>query len=570
MDHFMELPPPCRPRSTRGLLRWLSNQNPFYVLSAVLVLLGLRMSFDPMARNFPAWAFLLGLAGFILLLAGTACVLVRLGNVWDDVRTLLLLIVLVFLAIAMIFDDILIRDRSVGLVGDIGGVLFAVSLSEALLRGMRLRLPLGFRLPYHLSLALVFLYPVALSPWLGDPGRPNPTLLWALFGFSPMAGLVALSLLPAIRRGPSYVKDNGSPWIWPLYPWSLFVVLGVGLGARAGTLCWSMHAPSFPELRESIFQPYFLVPYLLALVVLLLELGLVSRSRLLQGLALAGPLGLLALSVMGEDSGGVSRRFLLMFVSTTGGSPLYLTLLATAAFYAMAAARRVPLALGGLSGILLALVFVDPWDLNVDVLEATHAWPLWALAGLHGFRALRGPTSGRSLLAAACLIAAVAISLPESWTPPYRAAMVLHGAIAASLLIGLSFRDPLAKALEAAGFLALTLANLSAATGVPRLWPEPAPESLAAYPLMATTIAATYGVLLQHRLAMVSASVSLGGWLLVAGSQIYRQWRLAVAGLDQIVLGLVFFALAALISLAKAGVVTRWFLRWRGKVYHPE
>src|SRR5262245_46849369 len=37
---------PARPAHwTRGAMRWVSNHNPFYVVSAVLVLAGLRMSF---------------------------------------------------------------------------------------------------------------------------------------------------------------------------------------------------------------------------------------------------------------------------------------------------------------------------------------------------------------------------------------------------------------------------------------------------------------------------------------------------------------------------------------------
>ena len=44
---------------SRGLMRRLCTGNPFYVVSAGLVLFGLRMSFDPGAKVFPAWAFLL-------------------------------------------------------------------------------------------------------------------------------------------------------------------------------------------------------------------------------------------------------------------------------------------------------------------------------------------------------------------------------------------------------------------------------------------------------------------------------------------------------------------------------
>ena len=85
--------------------------------------------------------------------------------------------------------------------------------------------------PYYLILSLFFLYPLALRPFLADPH--GEALLWGLFGFSPLAGLLFLTLLPAIHRGPDYVRDNGSPWRWPLYPWVLFGVLALAVPARA-------------------------------------------------------------------------------------------------------------------------------------------------------------------------------------------------------------------------------------------------------------------------------------------------------------------------------------------------
>ena len=98
------------------------------------------------------WSLMSGLAGYTLLLAITACLLVRFGNVWDDVRTVLLLVVLMFLATSVTFDDVLVNHPERGAVCCLGGLLFAVVVSEGLLRGTRLQLPAGFRLPYYLIL----------------------------------------------------------------------------------------------------------------------------------------------------------------------------------------------------------------------------------------------------------------------------------------------------------------------------------------------------------------------------------------------------------------------------------
>ena len=69
-----------------------------------------------------------------------------------------------------------------------------------MLRGIRLVLPPLFRVPYYLILALFFLYPVAITPLLDRPR--SEALSWALFGFSPAAGLVFLTLLPADPSRP--------------------------------------------------------------------------------------------------------------------------------------------------------------------------------------------------------------------------------------------------------------------------------------------------------------------------------------------------------------------------------
>src|SRR5262249_421693 len=153
------------------------------------------------------------------------------------VRTVLLLVVLMFLATSVTFDELLAVAPHRGFICFLVGLLWTVGVSEAVLRGIRLRLPAWFRGPYYLILSLFFLYPLPLQPFLADPHRP--AMMWGLFGFSTAAGLAFLTLLPAIRRGPEYVRDNGSPWPWPFYPWSLFVYLGVAVIGRAFLLCWS-------------------------------------------------------------------------------------------------------------------------------------------------------------------------------------------------------------------------------------------------------------------------------------------------------------------------------------------
>ena len=277
LDVMAEAARPRVVRDSRGVFGWICTSNPFYVLSALLVCLGLWVSFGSQVDASQTWSLLLGMAGYTLLLAVTACLLVRYVGVWDDVRTVMLLVVLMFLATSVTFDEVLARDPKRGVACYLGGLLFAAAVSEGMLRGVRLRLPPLFRAPYYFVLTLFFVYPVALTPLVDRPRSEE--LSWALFGFSPAAALIFLTLLPAIRRGSGYVHDNGSPWRWAWYPWTLFGVLAFAVPARSALLCWSMHHVPSAGGEPYIFGPYFLVPFGLAIAVVLLEIGLVERRR---------------------------------------------------------------------------------------------------------------------------------------------------------------------------------------------------------------------------------------------------------------------------------------------------
>lgn len=74
--------------SPRRILRWAYTSNPFYVISADLVFLGLRLSFDTSGRTFETGALMAALLGYTLVLATMACLLIRIGKVWDDTRTM--------------------------------------------------------------------------------------------------------------------------------------------------------------------------------------------------------------------------------------------------------------------------------------------------------------------------------------------------------------------------------------------------------------------------------------------------------------------------------------------------
>ncbi len=551
--------PPSLARRAGGLVRWLCTSNPFYVLSAALFLGGLWVSFGTLENVNHIWGLMAGLAGYTLLLAVTACLLVRFGNVWDDVRTVLLLVVLMFLATSVTFDMILAFRDNEGMTFYLAGLVFAIGVSEALLHGIRLRLPALFRIPYYLILALFFLYPLALNPFLRQPD--SDMMRWGLFGFSSVAGLAFLTLLPAIRQGPAYLRDNGSPWAWPFYPWALFGLLACAVPARAFLLCWSMHFLD-PYARNLMFGPYFLVPFGLAIAVLLLEIGLVSRRRWVISLALTLPLGLILLTLVGHRSDKVYAAFLETFTNRLGGDPLYVTLVALVLCYAYAALRRVHIAFDMLSAVLAALAVVGPDTLNVGKLVPLQAVPIFALGALQLSLGIARRGSWRCLVGGAGLATAAALVLPDMPEAAfYRGALAFHLSLTTVLVVGAAFDSLAARLFRFLG-AALVLAACLDVVFYPSSLPSSIPWGMiTAYPPAMAAIILMYGLVLRHWPSMLVSGVVLVCWLVVTGWGGYSTLRKAIRGLDWLAISLVVFVQAVLTSLAKSGLLAQLWKR---------
>ncbi len=536
-------------RPARGFVRFLYSSNPFYILSADLVFVGLRMSFGAGGSASRIWALMVGLAGYTLLMATTACFLIRVGKLWDDLRSLLILVVMMFLAMALCGDETMAADTRRGAVSCVGGFLFAVVVTEAVLRTIRLRLPGWYRAAYYFILAQVFLYPIALSPFLNDPD--GPLLQWGLFGFAALAGLVLLSLVPAARAGAGLVAGNGSPWRWPLYPWSLFVVMAAGLGVRSYSLCVSFH---YVGGSHTIFGPYFLVPIGLAVSLIWLEIGIMSRRRPVMVAAAGMPLLLACLAMTGHRYEAVYMHFLDMFMGTLGGSPAFLTLVAATLFLAYAAARRVPLAWELMAVGLTALAVVGPKTLTPFDTVSPRSLPLLAAGLVLGSVAARRHSSGRAVLAAALLAAGMSRGQAELWPNINLVPLAVHLSLVAMLVVSTVFDDWLADLTRLCGAFSMLVLGVGSAFHSP--WVELAiPGALSTwYPPLAIVLTWSFGFLIRDRMYLVIAAVEVAAWLTHSGSETYQQLRRVVVGLDQIAFGMLFFLIAVLISLRKAGI----------------
>ncbi|MDR3639606.1 MAG: hypothetical protein P4L84_37745 [Isosphaeraceae bacterium] len=551
---------------SRGLVGWVCTQNPFYVISALLVCLGLWVSFGSQVVASQTWALLLGMTAYTLLLAVTACLLVRCVGVWDDVRTVLLLVVLMFLATSVTFDEVLARNPSRGMACYVAGLLFAVSVSEWMLRGMRLKLPPLFRAPYYLTLGLFYLYPVAITPLLERPR--SETLYWALFGFTPAAGLVALSLLPAVRRGRQYVEENGSPWPWAWYPWTLFGLLALAVPARSALLCWSMHHVARAESEPYIFGWYFLAPFLLAVGVVLLELGLVERKPSTVRFALCLPAVATALALLGHRPEEFYQEFLAHFNARLGGTPLYLSLFVSALFYTYAALRRGGAATDALTATLVFLSVVAPGTLDLKGVVSPRPLPVLAVAALQLGLGLRRRDAWRCLLGAVCLVGAACLVMPAGGASSQRGPVAFHLVLLATLSVGAAFDDALGRLLRGAGSALGVGAGLAVITGWAGRDAGLPGWVVTLYPLSVAALIAGYGLLLDHRTSLAFAALVVAVWLLAGVWHGYAILRRVVVGLDFIAIGMVVFSLAVLTSLAKGGVLPWRLTPAKGKMTH--
>lgn len=541
--------------------RVLYTHNPFYLLSVAFVLHSTRLWYEAPSGPAAPWALMGIICGYILLVAVTGIVLVRFGKVWDDARSILLILLLLFVELSLTFDSVLINQLAMGRVLLLTGLAFSMLVSEAVLVGLRIRLPALFRVPYHLLLTLLFLYPL----FIVSPGFENHEgSLWRIFLFSPAAAVVFLTLLPAVRRGPQYVRDHGTAWAWPWFPWTLFAFLAVCIVLRAYALSLSFDPVLSQPLNQamqldSAFGTYALVPLLLAIGVLLLEAGIVSNSLRAQRIALAVPAACIGLAFPIPFASAPYADFLAQFMNRVG-SPVWLTVFASVVFFTYAALRRVRYAQEALMATLAVAAFVGPQTIGLATMRTLQTWPLWVVAGLQGAIGLRRRHSRALFIAAVAAIAAfrsdflgTAHWLYRDWVPIQILGLAVLG-------LGMVCRDRFANYLRIAGLPILVSFALTTA-----LWPVNLPANLPRWLPVAYQMAlpaAMFGYAYAFRnpwyfFAGVGSSLVVAARLLFDLTNVLQRdfgWK----GAGFFVVGLVWFVLAVAISATKAGILARF------------
>ena len=543
-----------------SLLGVLYTHNPFYLLSTCFVLYAIKRAFQPGVADYvDPWALMAALTGFTLVAAVTAWVVVRFGKVWEDARSIVLVLVLMFLAISVSFDELLnlLSTQAVGLL--LFGLGFSVLVTEGILRSLRIRFPAGFRLPFYLMLALFFAYPVFVSPELTQLDKTATR--WRIAAFPAIAGAITLLLLYAVRRGAAYIADNGTPWRWPWFPWTVFGFLGFAVCARSYSLTISFDASTgLVTDMYSSFGGYFLIPFLLAVLIVLLEIGIVERlPRLKNGVTLAAVL-LLPIGLPFRTSDPTYSEFLTTFSSTLA-SPAFLTVLCVLWFYLYAWWRGVRAAEGGVIAMLLVASVVDPATLGMSSLTAPQLWPLAMLCALQVAIAVRHRSSTRCFGAAITIAAAVALLLSRAELALQLRVIPVHVLLLAAIGIGLIFRDGIARVLSVLGAIALPAVSLATV-----LWLQRAGVGeavMAGYVAGMTGLAVAYWYYTKNRWYLAA------GLLLVTSGSAGVSWtafqelnrRIGRDVVYPLMYGTACFLIAALISAHKAGVFNGMFFK---------
>lgn len=548
-------------RNSRSwILRRICSQNPFYLLSVCFVLHGTARWFHTeTGAAFSPWPLLGLIAGYTILLAATGFVIVKFGHVWDDARSILLIILLMFVELSLIFDENLARDPATGRMLLLTCWAFAIVLSEALLIGLRIHLPFWFRLPYHLLLALQFLYPFSLVSW--GTALTNETVLWRIFLFPVVAASILLFLIPAIRRGSRYTKDNGTPWVWPLYPWSIFIFLTVCIGFRAYALSLSFD----PVLGESLasalryssaFGMYFLVPIVFAIGLLLLEIGIVENRPGIIEFSFLVPMICFYMSVPAEYASVPYTSFLRLVIDRIG-SPIWLTTIGGVAFYGLAFVRRVQFAEPLLAFVLLVMTRVGPKTIDESTIPSIQWWPLLLFGLFELSLGLARKESRRVFIASLAFLAVMHVFMDSVriFTITERTAISAMLGIACLLLIGAMFRDDFAWFLRLIGaplLVAMTLVGCAVIRQQGILIPTwGGPIFVAAMTAVSLGYAVIMGISL-YRLAGVFCAAG-GSLCLVEMVTTYLIRQSGWIGAPSYVAGIACFAIAFAISSCKAG-----------------
>lgn len=542
-----------------ALVKFAYTQNPFYLVGTFLVLFGLQQCLGD-EPNLAASGLLVSLLVlYTALLAGMAVVIIRYGHVWEDARTILLVIVLLFFMLSASLDIHLLYMPLVGTCLLAGGLLFAIGLSEALLRTLRVGLAAQYRWPYYGMLALLFLHP-AVTAWVSYYALYSART-WAIYGFPTLAAVALLTLLPAARTRAEDEPATGTPWRWPLYPWSLFVFLTLGFVIRSWWVTISFEAVLG---TEPCFRPFFLLPIVLAWSALLLEMGKARNNVLTQSFGLALPLLGLILGFPGEGSTTLEAS-LYSGLAGSVGSPPQLAVWSLLTFYAWAWLRKTAAAEVFVIGLALLASVTGRQTFDWQTLAPPQPLALAFVAGSVLALAISRKSTWRAVLCIMMAVAAARFSGAQIGSGLWF--WQWHAPLLAFLALAAVFSDDFAHFLRQFAWRIVPALAVVAALVYPWVMPGLTESALASYLALLLLVSIALWQREKEVAPLGASFVTLAANLLAHLRHLYLLLGQTVLadGLPWLAAGIALVTLAFLISLLKMGLWP-WTLRWLTKV----
>ena len=332
--------------------KFLYTQNPFYLISCGLIFYGIHLLIPRQASLESRTLILLCcMAAYTVLMSLTAVCVIRYGKVWDDARSILMILLIGLLGLSASFDELCVNRWQLAAAVAAGCFIFSVFIIESVLLATCIRFASLYRLALYAILALFFAIPVVAGYAIAE----NHQFLkhWAAPIFSTAMSIGLVTMSPALSRGKQYVAKNGTPWPWPLFPLSPFVVLIVLAIVRAHGIWMSFSSLSGPIA----FEPFLLVPFALAIAILILQ----YESSLLERPASICVLYAVPLLIFcGIGNAGLTSLPIHDELRRYFGSAGTLIAVCLVGFYLFAFLKRVPTAEHLFALSLLALAWFSP------------------------------------------------------------------------------------------------------------------------------------------------------------------------------------------------------------------
>ena len=292
--------------------------------------------------------------------------------------------------------------------------------------------------------------PIALGHAVGNR---NITLTnWGAPIFSSLIAAGLLLLIPAIRQGRSLVANNGTPWTWPLYPLSAFVIVIVLAGIRSHAIWMSFGFIGAPVT----FEPFLLLPIALAILILTVESDCREKATGRSYIAMAAAPAML---LCGISRGGMTQLPIQADLQAYFGSAQTIALLLLVGFYVYVLLRGVAGSEYAVVATLLALCGFSDLPQIAETAGFRH-WMFAFLASLFTLAiCLWRSTSDRKWLAFATVSVITILMAGDAYDRMTMASIAAACfAITAMLTIGACFHTDLAVFLRQSAAVMLIVA----------------------------------------------------------------------------------------------------------------